>query len=150
MIFGRDSYIQSIFESQTLWVVTLSNGEDVYQDDCRYGIENNSWLRLKKELNSSNLYITSLRFVFRSHVESIDRDADGYFFIKGFMGSIIGNHRTSLYIGGTLLNNVVTVKTFQVPELLLIEEEIRTIEACEECLIKCPKYYTNQNSMEKK
>ena len=44
-----DPYISAYADSNPIWIVKLSNGETVYQDDGRPDVEPESaWLRLKQ------------------------------------------------------------------------------------------------------
>ena len=56
-----DLYTAQLFEKQSVWVATLSTGEDVIQDDDREGEEPPSaWLRLGKHCEENDCYITEM------------------------------------------------------------------------------------------
>ena len=57
-----DPYISAYADSNPIWIVKLSNGETVYQDDGRPDVEPESaWLRLKQYCEDNNLHKTNMK-----------------------------------------------------------------------------------------
>src|SRR5688500_6949137 len=87
------------------WIVTLSNGEKIYQDDDRPGeAEPKAWLRLREYVHQNSLSITKFEIQFCSHIEeAASANADGYFFVQAidavaFSGEA-GSVRTYYLVG---------------------------------------------------
>lgn len=109
------------------WVVTLSNGQIVYEDDNRPGLEESSaWKRLKTYCNSHNLYIVEMWLQFRSNRVLIEpKNAAGYYLIKAAIG-IWGDTETHhVYVAGALVNGKIQTNRWKVPELVLLEKGMR-------------------------
>lgn len=142
--FEQDEYVRERFERTTRWVATLSNGCFVYEDDNRPGLLPNSWLRLKNYLEENqHLKIVGLYLQFRSHIERVPDNADGYYLSKGagvyFGGSI--SPTIQYMITGTLSNDIVHCTWWQCPELQIEKHTQKTIdeEIVQKCLIRNPK-----------
>lgn len=114
------------------WVVQLNNGEMIYEDDGRPGIEPTSaWVRLKAYCTANGLHITSMWLQFRSNRVSIGEDAPGYFFSKMAFGVWGEAESYQGYIAGVYdgVGNV-TIQRYRVPGLELMgEPETREISA---------------------
>lgn len=141
LCFEPDGYVLDRWHLE----VTLNNGEKVFQDDYRPGLEPMAWRRLKSYCVSNSLFITSLRLRFRSHVETpLPDNQKGYFFAHNAFSvvSLQGSWRdgTSSTLDFCLLGYIdrvtgeLKVRRWKVPELLpaaFLEghlEEIRQIE----------------------
>lgn len=121
--------------SQARWVVTLSDEGIVIQDDNRPETPEPAWLRLQDFCKENDLYITGMYLQFRSHIEYMPQNADGYYFMRGFTGSS-GGMQQNTYNVGIRHGDSVHVTYWRVPELLhLFESTVRTVEMCEEYLI---------------
>ncbi len=138
----QDGYIIELMESQTRWIVDLSNGERIYQDDDRPGVETNSaWIRLGQYVKANNLSIIYMRLQFRSHFINVnDGPADkvnGFFFSKSALGSPGMGRTQDYYVAGTLRNGILQTKRWQIPELELDTDgvQIRDVTTAGECLI---------------
>src|SRR5690606_33191308 len=81
-----DDFIRS--KESYYWFVVLNNGEFVYEDDDRPGLEEkNAWKRLKEYCEINRLHIVKVGMVFGSNrVEFSTEDWDGVFFIKSVLG----------------------------------------------------------------
>lgn len=104
------------------WVVALNNGETIYQDDDREGVEPASaWIRLKEYCTRHGIWIVRMWLQFRSHVVPIlPDDAPGYFFVKLAFG-VWGDQKSyDAYIAGTLDGDIVRTACYKVPELELM------------------------------
>lgn len=109
------------------WVAVLSNGETIYQDDDRPGVEEPSaWKRLKSYCSETGAHIRELWLQFRSNRVCIQpTDADGYYFVKcayGFWGATETKHA---YIAGALVDGSIHAIKWRVPELLSLEVQTR-------------------------
>jgi len=137
LCFNEDEYSQSFAEGNPRWVVTLNNGQTVYQDDGRPGVSPHSaWIRLKEYCNKNKLYITNFSFGFRSNKKTLEPNADGYYFCKGSRGAFGASKTLQLFFIGTLINNVLSVSCWKVPEMIREKTEIRNHNEANECLIR--------------
>lgn len=123
-----DNFIQD--KDETIWICKLDNGLTVYQDDDREGLEPSSWIRLGNYCRQNDVKILEMKVKFRSHEEYVESNADGYFFRRAILGGL-GLNRKEIpvsrhyFITGILKDGQVYTKKWQVPELMLIEEDIR-------------------------
>ena len=115
----KDEYINEIPH----WIVILSNGETIYQDD-RHG---NSWLYLKNYVINNELKIERLCLEFRSNMVETLRNQDGYFFINKASKNFYGQE-SLMYIIGYLKDCVVYTESYEIPSLVLMESGSRTME----------------------
>lgn len=127
--FVIDDFISD--KDSTIWYCELSNGKTVYQDDDRPGYdEPSAWLRLAKYLHENKVNIVKMWIRFRSHIELVGENAEGYFFRKSVLGGLamqrdevpINKH---YYLAGCLRDGKIEVVKWQVPELIEIERETR-------------------------
>lgn len=127
-------------QDQTIWIAGLENGETIYQDDYRPGMEPQSaWLRLRKYCYENDTYITSLVLKFRSHTELVAENAEGYYFARGVMGSPFWKQSVQQYVTGVVNCGNVPIRVWRVPELIVMEEELRELDKVnKECLIVNP------------
>ena len=66
-------YVSVYADSHPIWMVTLSNGESVYQDDNRPNIyPESAWIRLKIYCEENDLYITDMKIRNKVKVKSIE------------------------------------------------------------------------------
>jgi len=124
---AEDEYTQSLALTEARWVATLNSGLTVYQDDARPGLEvESAWLRLKEFLQSTGDYITALRIEFRSHVERpVPDHAEGYFFRRSAIGCLTSQTTKGFFLVGHLQKSEILVQRWSVPELILVEKEVR-------------------------
>lgn len=119
------------------WVVHLSDGNKVFQDDGRPGIKPASaWIRLGNYIRRNGIYITNMKLQFRSNVVGIGEDADGYFFCQSVARTNITPVTAGFYLAGTLRDGILQVAKYKVPELVLVKEEKRNPAEAGLCLIK--------------
>jgi hypothetical protein len=119
------------------WVVVLSDGQTVYEDDDRPGIdEPSAWKRLKIYCSENSVNIVEMWLQFRSNRVMIEpRNANGYFLIKSAYG-IWGDTETfHAYIVGILIDGVVQTVKWKVPELISMESETRYVDLASPSLI---------------
>jgi hypothetical protein len=132
-----DSYVAEFSDKNAMWVVELSDGQRIYQDDARPGLkESSAWIRLRNHCKENDLHITSMRLVFRSHEVTIGEEDIGYYFCKGASGTMFGDDTRHLYMAGALKENgSLIVKSWLVPELEPEASEPRDPHLAGECLI---------------
>lgn len=115
------------------WMVTLSDGQVIYQSD-----EPTSWLKLRDYIYENGLDIYSLDLMFRSHKVRIGPLNSSYFYIRGCYSFLTGGGITYYqHVCGFLENDHhVKVYKYKAPELYVEEEEYRDVSKCEHCLIR--------------
>ena len=139
-----DSYVNQYGDNNPIWVVTLSSGETVYQDDDRPDVEPASaWLRLKTYCEENDLHITSMKIKNRSNVVEAHAEADGYFFCKGAGGFMFGDATYLSFSIGTLENGELKVRRWSLPEIEPSTIEIRDPNTAGDMLI-CKKGAINE------
>lgn len=137
LTFEEDEYTLDIMRGHGRWVVVLSNGQRVFQDDERPGQHPHSaWERLYYYCLHNDLYIVDMYIQFRSHVESMPSNCDGYFFSKAVLSGMLEGKTKQLFLIGTLNGQTLSINTWQLPELLITETEERNPEVCGVNLIK--------------
>lgn len=131
----EDSWLRDRFENETRWIVKLSNGESVIQDDYRPNVKPESaWLRLIKYCELQQIYIVGMYLQFRSHIENMPSNQNGYYFCRSILGSPFDKN-IHMYNVGVVNSDSVHVTKWRVPELIPFGDEIRTIEECKEFII---------------
>lgn len=119
------------------WVVTLNNKEIIYEDDDRPGqIESSSWKRLKAYCENNQLYIIEMWLQFRSNRVLIEpKNADGYYLIKSAFGVWGDTDTFHAYIAGAIVDGQILTHHWKVPELVVLEKEIREVDKSSPSLI---------------
>jgi hypothetical protein len=118
-----DDFVRDKFR----WVAVLANGETIYEDDGRPGLdEPSAWKRLKMYCKGHKTYIIELWLQFRSNrVQVQPTHADGYYLVKcvfGFWGEVSTHHA---YIVGALVDGKIHASKWQSPDLTLLESSTR-------------------------
>jgi len=148
----EDSWLRDHFEHQTRWIVELSNGISVIQDDFRPGVEPvSAWERLGLYCVETSLYIVKMRLQFRSHTVPINlgHDPDGVFFCKSIVGSL-GTKNVHAYLTGRLHGQILEVEKWRVPELISSQflddkkSQFRDPKQSGKCLITKPGITLNE------
>lgn len=124
-----------IFE-QVHWIAHLSNGEKIFQDDGRPGMDPpQAWLRLKDYCRQQMLSVVNLTLRFRSHFETpLPADAPGYYFINKIV-AIQGGPTIGFYLIGHVEDNQIRLQHWKIPELMFFGEEYRPIKENDESLL---------------
>ena len=132
----HDKYVQGAFNrKEAIWIVKLSNGETIFQDDYRPGLgQHSAWIRLGDYCQDHSLKIVGMRLEFRSNKVKLPDNAEGYFFTKA-AGAWIGLPTDNKYGIGVLKDGEVTITFHLVPELISSGTDVRKQEICGECLI---------------
>ena len=126
----RKEYDKEYFEDKTCWVAELSNGESIYQDDKN---QTSTWKELKKYVIENNLLINKIYVRFRSNIiYPLDENSDGYFFSVGIIAMMTSSKNINFYLLGSIKNNNVRIIKIKVPELIIFEEEDRSILDCKD------------------
>jgi hypothetical protein len=136
--YGLCTQQDEFLEDKAIWIVKLSNGLTVYQDDNRPGLHESAWIRLVRYLESrlkiekEPTSIDRLLFAFRSHVVPIGpQKAKGYYFSKGALRDSGWPHTKQCLVGGWLRDdNRVVCEWWDTPELLKGREVDKTMEEC--------------------
>lgn len=122
-------------EYQPHWIVTLSDGSKIYQDDDRPGEEiPSAWVRLKEWINHSRLEgskisIIDLHLRFRSNIlNPLPKNADGYFFANKIIHFVGAKEPLKFIVLGYLEDGLIKRRTIKVPELLILQDDIKTLE----------------------
>jgi len=131
-----DDWLENYYENKIKWIVELSNGEHVYQDDGRNLNEESAWIRLGKYVKENGLTVVAMDLNFRSYWKRLPRDADGYFFVNSVMGQFGSQHTIVYCIAGHLEDGVIHVSKYEMPVLDPIETDTRDCETAGPCLIK--------------
>jgi len=120
------------------WRVTLSNGQMVFQDDGRPGLEiSSAWIRLANCLRDNpQLGITRFGVYFASNSHFLPDGQEGYYFSKGTLQGLGASSSLDYYVMGWLegpTHNQYDPVHFQwvkVPELIPIKTYNRPIVEC--------------------
>jgi hypothetical protein len=137
----QDEHIANHLEGHTRWVVKLSNGLHIYQDDFRLYSqftderEYSTWTRLRDYCKQENVNITDMWIQFRTNREFLPSNADGYYFCKCALGAFGTTQTFHMFVTGWVENNIIKIKKWQIPELVLTEELNREIKDDDICLI---------------
>jgi len=142
--FEQDGWLRDTNEQDTRWYATLSDGTEAIQDDERPGLKiTSAWERLGIYCKEKGLWITSMKIQFRSHIEHVGSDVDGFFFCKSIIGGISAKN-ANCYLTGTLSDGILKVEQWKIPELVktpfLDDQQVqkRDPETAGICLIRKP------------
>ena len=132
-----DLYFGELADTNCVWTVTLSNGEKIFQDDGRPGVEESSaWIRLGRYCRNNSLSIVKMILSFRSNEILVGENARGYYFCKGLSALLFSNESNDLYMAGTLNDEgSLIVNRWKVPELFSEGSESRNPAVAGDCLI---------------
>lgn len=134
-----DDYLLDEYDRKPCFEVDLSNGVTIYSDDSRPGLEEPStWIRLSNYIRESGVDIVGYRVRFRSNVQHIAYNADGYYFAHAVLGSFGSSETVEYYTAGYLKDGILKVKRFQKPALNIHVEELRNWKDAKQCLIINP------------
>jgi hypothetical protein len=117
---------------KSIWVASLSNGLDVYQDDNRGCLEEPSaWKRLASYILDSGTKIVGMKLKFRSHIIEIPSNADGYYFACGMSKTSESDVQRGYLVCGALIDGVATCKWYNIPELTVERKYPRPLSELE-------------------
>lgn len=143
---AEDDFTEEQRLNQARWMVELSDGRTVIQDDNRPGCEPASaWIRLGNYCRTHNVRIAKMWLQFRSNTiqDILPANADGYYFCKSALGMLCTSTTMQFMLIGHLTHasndaSMLVVQRWKVPELLFIEQEPRDPSKAGECLIEQP------------
>lgn len=128
--------VDDFIRDKLRWVVELSNGETVYEDDDRPGEDPPSaWVRLRAYCHDNRLHVVGMRLQFRTHIVGVGPDEgipDGFYFVKsayGIMGVDGRQENYGAYIAGYLKDGKIFVTRWKTPELEQLGHEVREHQA---------------------
>ena len=131
-----DQYANQYGDVNPAWIVELSNGETIYQDDDRPGAEPPSaWKRLKLYCEKNDLHITNMKIKNRSNAHDIGQNHEGYFFCKSAGAFMFGDETIHSFIVGTFDEGKLKVRKWVMPEMSPDRIEERDPTTNPECLI---------------
>lgn len=138
-----DKWLAETAEQTPRWVVVLSNGEEYHQDDGRPGTDEPAWKRLAKYCRENGVHVTDIYLRFRSHIERKTeyRNAEAYWFRFGITASVKPNKKGkqsfNTILIGVVRDGKMYVDNWRIPELILVESDIRDVPSDDETLIRC-------------
>lgn len=133
----ESEFVAANREGHTQWVVTLNDGTKCYQDDGREDCPTtSSWLRLRNFCQVNGLYIVSMYLRFRTENIHLPADKDGYYFCNSVLSWLNDSKMFHYYVVGYIENGVIYTKKYKIPELIVEEEDVRTIRTDDICLIQ--------------
>jgi hypothetical protein len=122
--------MQEYREGNTVWLATLSNGEQVCRNDAG-GV--NSWFQLRDRLSREKLHIVNFSLAFRSNHVHLPPNKDGYLFSLGVLASISNNK--NIMLAGYMDGDNVIVTEYVVPELIEWDTFCTNKEKCRTLII---------------
>jgi len=132
----RDNYVANYQEGNPSWIVKLSSGLAIFQDDLRPGVTPlSAWERLYNHCKDTGDYITSMKIKFRSNGHQLPENADGYYFSKGARGGLSLSRTIQLFFVGTLNQGILKVTCWKTPEMMPETTEERDPTKAGICLI---------------
>lgn len=121
-----------VFDELT-WIAELSNNQHAFQTH-----DTKTWLNLKEYCDNHDLTINWIELQFRSHIERIE-PADAYYIAQTMSGTLFTDNIFNGINVGRLVNGHLSVDTWRVPELVVVDNNIRDIAKYQHILIKATK-----------
>jgi len=129
-------HYDELINEKCVWFADLMNGERIYQDDDRSGVdEPKAWLRLRKYLEETGTSIYTVGARFRSNEVKMPPQKSGYYFAKLAMAFNWGGPTFHGLCLGYVENDKVHVTQFNAPALETISTDTREINPELESLI---------------
>jgi hypothetical protein len=141
LFYEQDELMRSQLEGNTSWTVELNNGLKIYQDDFReypqFQDERkySTWVRLRDYCLKENVKIVKMWIQFRTNFQYLPANADGYYFCKSALGAFGTTETFHFFVTGHVEEGIIKVRKFKTPELILTDEEVRTVREDDLCLI---------------
>ena len=128
----RDQFIME----KVIWVVDLSDGRTIFQDDEREGeIVSSAWIRLKEDLKETENIISRMRLRYWDNIVFLPDNADGYYFSKAATFDNVTGSQGEFYMAGILVDDDLTVHKYSLPDLIRVETKVVDPEKSEMFLI---------------
>jgi hypothetical protein len=107
-------------EDKPRWFVDLTNGERIFMDDDRPGVQPpQAWTRLGLYLKETGADIVDMYLQFRSHFEHpLPSNALGYFFCNAALANLADGVTISMFLVGFFDGDQIQTQCWRVPELL--------------------------------
>lgn len=140
LYYEQDEWISNHIEGNTRWVVKLSNGLHIYQDDHRTYPEFNderrysTWTRLRHYCYDMGPNVEEMWLQFRSNRCDLPANKGGYYFCKSVLGSPFMKTQ-HFFKTGVVENGIIVMWEWRIPELAQQEIEPREIVKNDICLI---------------
>jgi hypothetical protein len=133
----ENEFIVNRREGHSRWLVELNDGTLCYQDDGREDCPDISgWERLRNYCQAENKYIIGLYLQFRRETIALPTGKDGYYFCNSVLSWLNSNTTFHYFVAGYLENGKIYCKKYKIPELELVEEDIRDVREDDVCLIE--------------
>ena len=136
-----DSYIQD--KDHPIWILELSNGEKIFQDDGRYKVTKNidgkdividddpAWIRAKKYIEDNKLSIDGVVLRFRNNIVRVFSNLNNSVMFTRCVGRAAFTENETMFIQepnqyykiGVVSDGRVYVKKYKVPELIFETDE---------------------------
>lgn len=122
-------------KNKPLWIVTLSNGTKIYQDDHRPGHDPpQAWLRLKESLQDKLLTIEQIHIAYNDKEKLVAGYEKGYTFTQA-AEAIFFSETLEFYVFGLLREGRLLLKWYKMPELFLYRKTSKQIDKYKKVLI---------------
>lgn len=123
-----DPFVAVYADSNPFWTIELTNGQTIYQDDDRPGLEKSAWLRARKYIYDNKLEISKVKFRFAGYEHIVyDTEKDltycGFYFAKGLSAllSAENSREWKFYVAGKVhlveSEPVISVERYEIPML---------------------------------
>lgn len=133
---GESQFVSNNREGHTQWFVQLSNGEVCYQDDNRPDCPDiSAWRRLRNYCQTFSLTIEGMWLRFRTETIAVPAHKDGYYFCNSVLSWLNSDKTFHYFVCGYVENGVIYTKKYKIPELIVEDEDVRSISVEDECLI---------------
>lgn len=142
-----DDWLDNHMVTNAVWCATLSNGENVIEDDGRPNLSTvalaSAWERLRLYCRLKNLHINAMKIKFRTNERHLEIGDDGVFFCKSVLGGISGKNVFS-YLTGRVDGDILKVVKWRVPDLEQVAfindamVDYRDPANYEDCIIRKP------------
>jgi hypothetical protein len=121
-----------VFEELT-WVSQLSNNQCAFQTN-----DTKSWLNLKEYCDANDLTISWIELQFRSHIERIQQ-AEAYYIAQTMSGVLFTDNIFGGFNVGRLINGSLYIDTWRVPELIVVDSNVKDPSQYQHLLIRATK-----------
>lgn len=133
----ESEYVASRREGHTRWLVELNDGTLCYQDDGRPDCpEISGWIRLRQYCLNEGKWIKAMYLQFRTETVALPPNKDGYYFCNSVLSWLNSDKTFHYFVAGYEQDGKVYAKKYKIPELLLEEEDVRTVSDDDVCLIR--------------
>lgn len=122
-------YEDDFLEDKCIWAAKLSNGQTVFQDDDRPGVDCRiAWFRLRNYVYTTDTDIVELYIKFRDHWELAGRsiEGDGFFFTNCVVALLSSfSKQFNCCITGLVQKSNIYCTRWKLPEIINIESFVK-------------------------